>query len=199
MSTTLALHSPSRIVGTPFATTSTRFEYPFPDCSTSSSSPPISNSPASSPGSCASTHSSCTSASSSSSHCSFGTVSLSFSLPLSLPPSAQFHRSITLVSSPCTSPTGTPGQHDHPHNPPYHHTHHNRSHPKLRLQNPPPIPPTLIIKRNRWNLAYLGLKKDTVASSLSSSQDDPVISSSINASLPASERQSDSLWQKSHS
>jgi hypothetical protein len=35
----LTLHSPSEIIGTPFATSSTRFEYPFPDSSSSQSSP----------------------------------------------------------------------------------------------------------------------------------------------------------------
>ncbi|KAF8630795.1 hypothetical protein AX15_002725 [Amanita polypyramis BW_CC] len=136
----ISLHSPSHIVGTPFATTSTRFEYPFPDCNTGASAS-LSGSSASSPGS----------SSTSASHCSFGSVSFSFNLPLSLPPSAQFHRSITIVS-PSTSLgslSGSAGT-NHP----------SPTHPKLRLQGPPPIPPTLIKKRNRWNLGYLGRKKD---------------------------------------
>ncbi|KAF8703628.1 hypothetical protein AX14_014189 [Amanita brunnescens Koide BX004] len=129
----LALHSPSHIVGTPFATSSTRYEYPFPDCTTSSLS-----SPASSPGS------------SSTSHSSYSQVSFSFNLPLSLPQSAQFHRSITLVASPSAVPTsGAPANHPSP------------THPKLRLQGPPPIPPTLIKKRHRWTLGCLARKRDS--------------------------------------
>ena len=131
----LTLHSPSHIVGTPFATSSTRYEYPFPDTPGSSLS-----SPASSPGSSSTT----------TSHASFSQVSFSFNLPRSLPSSAQFHRSITLLSTPSTAPaSGAAVNHPAP------------AHPKLRLQGPPPIPPTLIKKRHRWTLGYLGRKRDS--------------------------------------
>ncbi|KAF8348805.1 hypothetical protein F5887DRAFT_1070965 [Amanita rubescens] len=127
--TSLALHSPSHIVGTPFATSSTRFEYPFPDSTTAS---PLTCSPASSPGSC----NTC---------CSSGSISFTFNLPLSLPPSAQFHRPFAPSSLHGSS---APTSHPSP------------THPKLRVQGPPPIPPTLIKKRNRWTLHCLR-KKDS--------------------------------------
>ncbi|KAK2462971.1 hypothetical protein APHAL10511_005023 [Amanita phalloides] len=131
--TDLALHSPSPIVGTPFAT-SARFEYPFPDCSASSSSLAASlASSSSSPGS----HSSCP-----------------LNFPISLPPSVHFHRPFAFVSQPSLSSAATNS--------------HSPTHPKLRLQNPP-VPPTLIKKRIRWNLSYLARKKETPADEAASS------------------------------
>ncbi|PFH53041.1 hypothetical protein AMATHDRAFT_1477 [Amanita thiersii Skay4041] len=129
----LTLHSPSRIIGTPFATSSTRFEYPFPDPSSDSPSPSLSASPASSPGSYSSHGSP-----------SIGGISITLNLPLSLPPSAQFHQSIALIgSSVQMTSTGNP-------------SYHSPTHPKLRMKSPPPIPPTLIKKRNRWSMGLLG-------------------------------------------
>lgn len=150
----LTLHSPSHIVGTPFATSSTRFEYPFPDSTAAS---PLNYSPASSPGSC----NTC---------CSSASISFSFNLPLSLPPSAQFHRPFLHGSSaPATHPSPT--------------------HPKLRLQGPPPIPPTLIKKRHRWTLHCLRKKESP------RTDDDPI---SNDASGWHSDHDTSSIRPKSH-
>ncbi|KAF8639422.1 hypothetical protein AX17_001512 [Amanita inopinata Kibby_2008] len=138
----LVLHSPSRIIGTPFATSSTRFEYPFPDCMSGNPSSPPNASPASSPGSSITT-TSCGSPS------SLGGISFTLNLPLSLSPSAQFHQSIALIAP--RPSMGNGGSN---------HRCHSPTHPKLCLKTPPPVPPTLIKKRNRWSVGSLGWRKD---------------------------------------
>ncbi|KAF8079305.1 hypothetical protein FPV67DRAFT_1444457 [Lyophyllum atratum] len=121
----LALHSPSsQIVGTPF-TTESRFEYPFPD---SSSSPSDAPSPSSSviltPG--------------------FPSVCTSASFPSS---SSQ---SLTLSSSPPSMTSPFPPTFPLPANLPT----YSSTHPKMRAGDPP-VPPGLVKKRQRWSLGLL--------------------------------------------
>ncbi|KAJ6621390.1 hypothetical protein B0H10DRAFT_2215312 [Mycena sp. CBHHK59/15] len=125
--TDLALHSPSQvIVGTPFSDiNSTRFEYPFPDKASTSSSPePFMNNspPLNSP----------TFSSLSASPSSSAIISSSQSqLTLNTPP--------TLQHFPASFP------------PPLDLPNYSLTHPKMRTFNPP-VPPSLVKKRQRWTL-----------------------------------------------
>ncbi|KAF8813409.1 hypothetical protein BYT27DRAFT_7084257 [Phlegmacium glaucopus] len=128
----LPLHSPSQIVGTPFANDNTRFEYPFPEtnrtCS-SGSDPPT-------PGFSSPTTSSPSSG-------SFPTLSTSSQLltQLSFPPSS-------------------------------HYPSHNATHPKMKVQANPPIPPNLIKRRLKWGLNLLGRRRSSAGSQQSLKSDE---------------------------
>ncbi|KAJ7115874.1 hypothetical protein C8R44DRAFT_216293 [Mycena epipterygia] len=129
----LTLHSPSSmIVGTPFSdSNSTRFEYPFPDKASSSSSPELpsnSSPPLNSP-----TFSSLSSSPSSS---ALATASQP-QLVLNAPPLQHF-------------PASFPPPPDLPN--------YSPTHPKMRAVNPP-VPPALVKRRQRWTLGLGSLTR----------------------------------------
>ena len=126
----IPLNSPSsKIVGTPFAIDNTRFEYPFPDTSSSGSSSATSDFSGSLPSSSCST--------------SFPTLSTSSQL-------------LTQLSFP----------------PPSHHPSCNTTHPKMKLQTNPPIPPNLVKRGLRRNLGFLRRRKSSTGSQQSATSDD---------------------------
>ncbi|KAJ7449629.1 hypothetical protein FB451DRAFT_1410853 [Mycena latifolia] len=130
----LTLHSPSSmIVGTPFSdANSTRFEYPFPDKSSTLSSPELSssNSPP---------HNSPTFSSLSPSPSSSALVSTSQpQLVLNTPPTLQHF------------PASFPPPPDLPN--------YSPTHPKLRAVDPP-VPPALVKRRQRWTLGLGSLSR----------------------------------------
>ncbi|KAJ6591662.1 hypothetical protein DFH09DRAFT_1137622 [Mycena vulgaris] len=130
----LTLHSPSSmIVGTPFSdANSTRFEYPFPDKSATSSSPelPSGNSPP---------HHSPTFSSISPSPSSSALASASQpQLALNAPP--------TLQHFPASFP------------PPPELSNYSPTHPKMRAVDPP-VPPALVKRRQRWTLGLGSLSR----------------------------------------
>jgi hypothetical protein len=130
--TDLALHSPSQIVGTPFAVNSTPFEYPFPE--TNSTSTPHALPVA----------------------CSLPTLSYNLSqAPFS--PSAASSVPLLSSSSPVhlSSPSPPSMQH-YPTSfpPPQDMPAYSPTHPKMRTGNPP-VPPGLVKKRQRWSLSLL--------------------------------------------
>ncbi|TFK73202.1 hypothetical protein BDN72DRAFT_854873 [Pluteus cervinus] len=150
----LPLHPPSQIVGTPFALTTTPFEYPFPDT----------RSP--------------TSGSSSSSTTPNNNPSASFS-PSSSPP--QSHHS-PIPYSPFSSGTSFTLSHSRTPPPtsihyipsyPYNHHHYspphlpefptNFAHPKMKQVQPPPPPPGLAKKKHRWSLGLLGRRRSSAS------------------------------------
>ncbi|KAJ7760408.1 hypothetical protein B0H16DRAFT_571514 [Mycena metata] len=132
----LNLHSPSSmIVGTPFSDiNSTRFEYPFPDKTSTSSSPEIGG-PSSPP------QSSPTFSSFSSSPSPSALVSASQpQLVLNAPPALQHF------------PASFPPPSDLPNS-------YSPTHPKMRAVNPPPVPPALVKRRQRWTLGLGSLTR----------------------------------------
>ncbi|KAJ3511969.1 hypothetical protein NLJ89_g3797 [Agrocybe chaxingu] len=137
----LTLHSPSsQIVGTPFATNSTRFEYPFPDSSSNPSS--VSGSPPST---------------------SSATLT-------------NFNHSMTpgIVSgNPFSSLSSSPSasQISYPHiEPPT----AGVTHPKLKAPaTNPPIPPSLVKKRPKWSLGFLGRRRSSQSSAASQDRISP--------------------------
>ncbi|KAJ7077839.1 hypothetical protein B0H15DRAFT_954841 [Mycena belliarum] len=128
----LALHSPSSmIVGTPFSdANATRFEYPFPDKSSTSSSPelPMSTSPHHSPA--------FSNFSPSPSSSGIGSASQP-QLVLNAPPLQHFPASFP---PPADLPNYSP------------------THPKLRTVDPP-VPPALVKRRLRWTLGLGSLSR----------------------------------------
>jgi hypothetical protein len=127
----IALNSPSsQIVGTPFATDNTRFEYPFPD-----------------------TNQNCSSGSSS------GASDFSGSLPSSSS-STSFPTSLASSQMQLSFP------------PPSHHPSYNTTHPKMKVQANPPIPPNLVKRRLRWSLRLLGRRKSSSGSQQSMTSDE---------------------------
>ncbi|KAJ7180500.1 transmembrane GTPase fzo1 [Mycena filopes] len=130
----LSLHSPSSmIVGTPFSdANSARFEYPFPDKASTSSSPEL-----------PSTHSppqnSPTFSSLSSSPSTSALISASQpQLVLNAPPALQHF------------PASFPPPSDLPN--------YSATHPKMRAVNPP-VPPALVKRRQRWTLGLGSLTR----------------------------------------
>ncbi|KAF8960007.1 hypothetical protein BDZ97DRAFT_1760979 [Flammula alnicola] len=163
----LILHSPSsQIVGTPFATNSTRFEYPFPDASTTtpsssggsvSGSPPplLSGPPLRSPSLFAGSGTSITLASSSTlaSRSSFPPISTTTSSPSTahLMLTYPAHLPGELLPMPLPLPLALPLLPSSSVS-----TLPTLSHPKLKAPVNPPVPPSLAKKRTRWSLG-LGL------------------------------------------
>jgi len=122
----IPLNSPSsQFVGTPYAIDNTRFEYPFPENSSSESS----------------SDSSDFSVPSSSSSTSFPTLSTSSQLS-------------TQLSFP----------------PPSHRPSYNTTHPKMKVQANPPIPPNLVKRRLCSRL--LGRRKSSTGSQQSTTSDE---------------------------
>ncbi|KAJ7155496.1 hypothetical protein C8R43DRAFT_1000124 [Mycena crocata] len=129
----LTLHSPSSmIVGTPFSdANSTRFEYPFPDKLSTSSSPDTSNN---SPPQASPTFSSISPSPSSSALA----ASSQPQLVLNAPPALQHF------------PASFPPPSDLPN--------YSPTHPKMRAVNPP-VPPALVKRRQRWTLGLGSLSR----------------------------------------
>lgn len=127
----LPLHSPSQIVGTPYAMDAPPFEYPFPDATPS---PPTSFPPlGSSPPRLSDVHPV--------SNASFSTLSSTS------PP--RVGANIMLSSMPNIA-TSYPASHQEL--PAF-------SHPKIRMVSPPPPPPGLMKKRFRWSLGLVGRRR----------------------------------------
>ncbi|KAJ7733231.1 hypothetical protein DFH07DRAFT_968082 [Mycena maculata] len=128
----LTLHSPSSvIVGTPFSDIhSTRFEYPFPDKASTSSSPELSNTspPQNSP-----------------------------TFPISPSPSSS---ALLSVSQPQLVLNPPPALQHYPASfpPPSELPNYSPTHPKMRAVNPP-VPPALVKRRQRWSLGLGALSR----------------------------------------
>ena len=56
--------------------------------------------------------------------------------------------------------------------PPSHHPNYNTTHPKMKLQANPPVPPNLVKRRLRWSLNLLGRRKNSTASQQSATSDE---------------------------
>ncbi|KAJ7066684.1 hypothetical protein C8F01DRAFT_1347745 [Mycena amicta] len=113
----LALHSPSSLIGTPFSDVhSARFEYPFPELS---SSPEMSSSPSPSASLQASTSQP--------------------TLAMNAPPALQHF------------PASFPAPSELPN--------YSPTHPKMRAVVPPPEPPSLTKRRQRWKLGLGSLSR----------------------------------------
>ncbi|KAF9532663.1 hypothetical protein CPB83DRAFT_633411 [Crepidotus variabilis] len=141
----ITLHSPSsQIIGTPFATNSTRFEYPFPEpgsdpSSSSGSTPhvsPTNSSIAGISGISLFSNTSPTMPGSSLSHMESGS-----------PPSSSLSSYTALASGSGSGSAST-----------------QIIHPKLKTSLPP-IPPSLIKKRPKWSLGLLGRRRSSQGSS----------------------------------
>ncbi|KAJ7043457.1 hypothetical protein C8F04DRAFT_1072141 [Mycena alexandri] len=133
----LSLHSPSSmIVGTPFSDiNSTRFEYPFPDKTSTFGSPELAG-PSSSPPQHSPTFSSLSSSPSPSALVSASQPQL----VLNAPPALQHF------------PASFPPPSDIPNS-------YSPTHPKMRAVNPPPVPPALVKRRQRWTLGLGSLTR----------------------------------------
>jgi hypothetical protein len=146
----ISLHSPSQIVGTPFATDSTKFEYPFPDTSPSGSTLQRRSSAVISPSA------NTLFMSGIAGHSDFPPLESCSSFPMLS--TAILHTPSNVSSTPALSiiPNGlgltyspfTPSE-----MPSY-----NAAHPKLRTTNPP-VPPSLTKKRTRWTLGLGSLSR----------------------------------------
>ena len=58
--------------------------------------------------------------------------------------------------------------------PPSHRPSYNVTHPKLKVQADPPVPPNLLKRRLRWNLSLLGRKKSISGSQQSMTSDESI-------------------------
>ena len=56
--------------------------------------------------------------------------------------------------------------------PPSHRPSYNVTHPKLKVQADPPVPPNLVKRRLRWNLSLLGRKKSTTGNQQNTTSDE---------------------------
>ncbi|TFK35581.1 hypothetical protein BDQ12DRAFT_668451 [Crucibulum laeve] len=153
----IILHSPSsQIVGTPFATNSSRFEYPFPETSAGSSSSASSSSTPSEGGGSTTTV----------------TVLSHFpsaaSFPI-FPPSTSLHALHSGSSPPSMS--HVPNGLSYP--PPSDLPSYTPTHPKMRAQNPPPMPPGLVKKKHRWSLGLVGRRRSSYGSEASQGSSAP--------------------------
>ena len=66
-----------------------------------------------------------------------------------------------------------------------HHPTYNITHPKMKVQTNPPIPPNLVKRRLRWSLKMLGRKSST-GSQQSTTSDDSIITDISDGQEPAS-------------
>ncbi|KAF8150918.1 hypothetical protein B0H34DRAFT_801826 [Crassisporium funariophilum] len=173
----LSLHSPSSaIIGTPFATNMTRFEYPFPDTTSSPSS--SSGSPPSGQGITASLTSP-----------SFPSLIAGNSFP-----STSTSPNASQISTPNLTLQFPPSSEL----PSY-----NTTHPKLKAPLNPPMPPGLAKKRPRWSLNILGRRKSSYGSQSSQSSEmsvdtTPTIESVISGHQVASPPGSPTLERDKH-
>ena len=70
--------------------------------------------------------------------------------------------------------------------PPSHHPPYNITHPKMKVQTNPPIPPNLVKRRLRWSLKMLGRRKSSTGSQLSATSDDSAMTDFSDGHQPAS-------------
>ena len=146
----ISLHSPSsQIVGTPFATDSTKFEYPFPDTSPSAPTSPRQSSAVISPSA------NTLFMSGIAGNPDFPPLESCSSFPILSTAILHTHTpsnvSSTLLTYSPPSPSVMPS--------------YNPAHPKLRTTNPP-IPPSLAKKRTRWTLGLGSLSRRRSFSSI---------------------------------
>lgn len=136
----LSFHSPSQIVGTPFAVSSPPFEYPFPDTSLSSDAASISSTSNSPP---------------------FSFASMSTPPQAALVSASQPH----LPAPPAPSLQHFPASFP----PPAEWQHYSPTHPRMRMADPP-IPPGLAKKAKRWSLGLWGRKRSASGDSQASEE-----------------------------
>lgn len=147
----ISLHSPSsQIVGTPFATDSTKFEYPFPDVSPSGSTSPQQPSAVISPSATTLFMSGIAG------HPDSPPLESCSSFPMLSTAISQTYTPSNVSSYSPLSPLAPSEM------PPY-----NPAHPKLRTTNPP-VPPSLAKKRTRWTLGLGSLSQRRSFSSTAS-------------------------------
>ncbi|KAF5326745.1 hypothetical protein D9619_004683 [Psilocybe cf. subviscida] len=139
--TDLTLHSPSsQIVGTPFATDSTRFEYPFPE--TAARDPSASPSPMLNSAFMAAI------AQNDSQSPKIGIAFHSHAAPSPVP------------SATTANPSGISlASYGFPHS--EINVSYNPAHPKLKQNINPPVPPSLAKKSKKWSLNLLGRRKSS--------------------------------------
>ena len=70
--------------------------------------------------------------------------------------------------------------------PPSHHPTYSITHPKMKLQTNPPIPPNLVKRRLRWSLKLLGRRKSSTGSQQSTTSDDSVMTDISDGQQPGS-------------
>lgn len=71
--------------------------------------------------------------------------------------------------------------------PPSHHPSYNITHPKMKVQTNPPIPPNLVKRRLRWSLKMLGRRKSSTGSQQSTTSDESAMTDfSDGLQLPSS-------------
>jgi hypothetical protein len=162
--TDLILHSPSsQIVGTPFATDSTRFEYPFPDTAaaepSASPSPPPSNA---------------------------FLAAIAQNDPVLPKMGKPFHSHAAPSAVPSTttsSPTGNSlASYGLPHS--EINVSYNPAHPKLKKNANPPIPPSLAKKSKKWSLNLMGRRRSSSGQSSASAGTAMLSEFSSNLSSP---------------
>ena len=74
--------------------------------------------------------------------------------------------------------------------PPSHHPSYNTTHPKLKVQANPPIPPNLVKRRLRWSLKLLGRRRSSTGSQLSATSDESTMTNGTDGQQPASPSES---------
>ena len=89
-------------------------------------------------------------------NCSSGSSSATSDFPGSVPSSSSSTSFPTLSASSQITQLSFP--------PPSHHPSYNTTHPKMKLQANPPIPPNLVKRRLQWSLKLLGRRKSSAGS-----------------------------------
>ena len=74
--------------------------------------------------------------------------------------------------------------------PPSHHPSYNTTHPKLKVQANPPIPPNLVKRRLRWGLKLLGRRKSSAGSQISTTSDESTMTDITDGQQPVSSPES---------
>ena len=67
-----------------------------------------------------------------------------------------------------------------------HYPSYNITHPKMKVQANPPIPPNLVKRRLRWSLKLLGRRKSSTGSQQSTTSDESTMANSSDGQQPAS-------------
>lgn len=67
-----------------------------------------------------------------------------------------------------------------------HHPTYNITHPKMKVQTNPPVPPNLVKRRLRWSLKMLGRRKSSTGSQLSATSDESGMTDISDVQQPAS-------------
>ena len=112
-------------------------------------------------------------------NCSSGSSSATSDLSTSVPSSSSSNSFPTLsTSSQILTQLSFP--------PPFHHPSCNTTHPKMKLQTNPPIPPNLVKRRLRWSLGLLGRRKSSTGSQQSTTSDESTMSDIRDGQQPVS-------------